>query len=572
MSSPKHSTPDDDAWGLDGVANLLITNETAAAAKPGVLDWFRSWWRSAPGTCLDVRHHVRSEHDPDLEREAWLAVRWSFLAYAFPTLWTTLPQWWHETNVDVNAHVTQFMALRTLECTADMDDILRGTRTEFALPPSTPVAGFYLRTPIRRWLPSGTETHRWPPWARRHSLLDGLMLPPVHAYILRQPVADEGRQPVAEATDTGRQPPDAFDLLVVFRGTASEVQGLPQYGRHLHNTQIYRYPCFDPFTRTLHLHPEELNTPPPLVYPSYVASWEDAWPHIHQALQWLDLEHARRVVFIGHSLGAALVTVGELLLYDSHPDLWRRSVFRAIACPLVLNKPAVQLMEQRLHDAGQRDQHIEVVNVDDVMNVRREFGDSATRVRTWRGGATGLGWWLIESWWTQHPPVSPSWWDNLAARLRASPQQALSAFVSGAMPEQWATPVTHPAESTRLGQDVAGAAADTHRTLRLLVCQRRIQWQDEYAGRSHIDYMDLNFLTLWLTSRSYEDRLYHHYTRHSLRADNAVRLVALFPPDDLARIRPQLRAYLRRVHSTPHPPHPLAPVAREWAQWQRGDT
>lgn len=474
---------------------------------------------------INGRQASRTEMD-----ELSLGVKLSLIGYALPHFLSGVSSRFHLRNANFSRFITSLVTENGFLGYENMDDILQGRCDSIELPSDAQIAGFYVRTPIRITDRRGQPITRIPRWPKRDRLLKHRVQGDVNVYVLRQNL------------------PDSYECYVLFRGSSNEFNGIPQYGRNMDRTQIYAVPDHDPLTREEHAggSPER-----PLFFRVYADMVSDAMPHILEALHWLQAmdPHCSRIVVAGHSMGGAMVQVFCYLLRLQHPDVWEKCVFRAVGSPLIANATAVQQMEQWVIDSRQTNKYIEVVNRDDFVNALYHLGGRGGVTAAAQEGVKSVGEWVVHEYFRQPRGTSASssslsstdLLQQVLQILRERPDLAVSSFLSGVFRAQSRLASPDKTASVRLGQrpeevPLWGQIDRLYQgTLRLVYCERPVDWSSEYVGKAHTMYGDCNMSALWSSIRLYEDNLYRYYAEHSLQENNKLRIIPLFPAADLPR-------------------------------------
>lgn len=475
--------------------------------------------------CTDRISEKDDLYDTELRQEERLAGKIAWLAYAFPVIFPEISLRFYMDNIRLNQRLNSYITENSLDLFVGMDNVMEGDLKLIHLPRQHQVAGFYFRTPVRIWNEKGQRVYKIPPWEQREDLLKYLVEGNVNVYVLRRNLGPDRK-------------PEKFELYVAFRGTSNDFNGIQQYGKRMRNTQVYREPMYSIEKDCFLKHPKSAT---PLFFYYYVSMIYNIWPHIFQALTWLDWPKAERIVVSGHSMGGALTTCFEYMLYQLHRPLWDKTFFRAFASPLFCNDEAVRVMEQRVIDSMQHNKHIEFINNDDMSNTQHLLGGADLIKDGITQGTSNLVSWLVEA--HRKELIGLNQEDLMSRLLRIvqiSPDSAANAFFIGVMRSQSGNQDENPLGPSRMGARGAEKKLYGHpvlhqtynETLRICTCDRNIEWSGEYFGKSHLDYADLNFSTLWAPLRMYEDRLYRFYHKYGLKRHNSLRVIGLFGDQD----------------------------------------
>jgi hypothetical protein len=229
----------------------------------------------------------------------------------------------------------------------------------------------------------------------------------------------------------------------------------------------------------------------------------------------------------GDSMGGALTITFAYLSYLSYTrSLWDKLYFRPFAAPYCCNYTAFETLEQ-LWVA--HDRYIEVINTDDFVNVENLLRSDKLKIRNaLRAGTASVVLWIIQGYWQE---VLSAGYDSEALFQRAlriaqlHPEHSLSTFVNG---------VNQTQSNHKLN----------HRRY-VVYCQRNSgRWINEYVGRAHSNYMELNFNTVWSPLRAYEDQVYRYYAEFGFTAENnQLCLVGMFAKRD----ETACRAFLKEI-------------------------
>lgn len=515
--------------------------------------------------CRDVINNRSYSSNSDTEKEIFFGAKLSLIAYSMPFYFPQICTHLHMRNDQFVNYLEGFVAESAFLAYQNMDMILEGDLNMIALPPDTQVSGFYVRTPIQIWNRQKRRVYKIPSWEKRDRLLKTLIIGNVNVYVLR------------------RNLEDGYECYVLFRGTSNEFNAIPQYGDRMTNTQLYRVPMYDPSENKFY---ETGSQSVPLFYYYYSDMIDNVMPHIVQCLDWLHASDpgCQRIVVAGHSMGAALTLTFCYLWKLRHPDLWAKTFFRSYASPICCNDAAVMMMEQWMIDSMQPDKFLEVVNTDDFVNVQYLLGGKKGLKNAIKSGTNSIGSWLVSNYMTdtfppraeepvQDPDPDPktkkahesenksenksetsgdsSMIQRMMRIIQVYPEIAFSAFMNGALTSQIQNVPDEKKAGFRIGQrkeeiKLWGSRAlksTYNNTLKLFFCQRRINWNTEYLGKSHSNYVDINMNIFWAPLRMYEDHLYRYYASHSLRHNNRLRVVGMFPATDVRQAGQLIEAY-----------------------------
>ncbi len=455
-------------------------------------------WRKAPNvmTKQDCNGSAKAQ------AEAAYAVKYAFLAYAFPWLLTVLGPNMDLPNTTFTQLAQRTMAADGFECFQNMQEILDDEVKFIPMPDDTEVSGFFFRTATRLWNKASPNerVYTLPDWDHRHDLLHLHVIGNVNAYVLRRNLS-EGN----------------YELIVLFRGTSNELNAVPEYGEALSNTQLFHLPDFNVDTAE-----HSTNENEPLFYHHYYCIIMDALPHIYRLLEVLGASDAKRILCAGHSMGGALVVTFAWMV-RAHPS-FRKFQFRAYAAPYCCNDTAVRLLDSVLEP----EQMIEVINADDFVNVQYIFGDEKGFDQSVQRGTKAVVIWMIKQ--DKTILLSPSHKEMVARCLRGIqryPEVSLALFLHNVNLEQ---------------SSIRGRYS---RPKSVVMCKRRVADGSEYVGKSHSEYLDVDMQVLWKPLRDFEDAHYSWFAETGLRVrQNEFRLVALFAEPDRAKAMKILEMYL----------------------------
>lgn len=549
-----------------------LQRDVLEAAQVDAFEVLYSWFNHRYPTmiekqdCKDVISHQSDKNDAQTRHEIYYAGKLALIAYAMPFFIPRITNHLHMKNSNFIRYIESFVAESSFLAYQNMDSILEGDTNFINLPEDAQMSGFYVRTPVQIWNKQKKRVYRIPKWENRSELLKYLVIGNVNVYVMRKNLKD------------------GFECYIMFRGTSNAFNAVPQYGKAMENTQLYRVPQYDPVENKFY---SEGSKSVPLFYSYYADMIDNVMSHILQCLDWLHVSdpNCHRIVVTGHSMGAALVLTFCYLWKLNHEELWRKTFFRSYAAPMCCNDSAVLQIEQWVIDSMQKDKYIEVVNTDDFVNVQYLLGGKKGLRASIKNGTSKIGSWLVSNYWANHglPPTSvrdiagdappekekktnnnegqsgqsaemQQHQDTIQRMLRiiqVYPEVAFSAFMNGAIASQIHTPSELRTAGSRLGQrpeeiNMWGTRAlkeAYNGSLKVFFCQRRIQWQSEYLGKSHSNYVDLNMNILWAPLRMYEDQLYRYYFKNGLRHNNRFRLVGMFPLVDASYAKRLIRSY-----------------------------
>lgn len=550
------------------VDGIDVEKEIASSAEIDPAEVILSWIQHKYPTvtsrqeCEDVISMQSDRHDASTFQEIQMGGKLALLGYAMPYFMQRITSQLHMKNNQFLRYIESFVAESTFLCYKNMDQLVQGETNMLAFPADAQACGFYVRTPVQIWDQRLKPVYRVPPWESRTQLLDCFVTGNVNAYVMR------------------RNLEHGFECYVMFRGTSNEFNGIPQYGRRMGNTPVYRVPQYDPLANRFY--PEGSNSVP-LFYVHYIDMVQNVMPHILQCLAWLQADHelCQRIVVAGHSMGGAL-TLGFCYLLKHHNEaLWNKCQFRSFGAPMSCNDAAVLRMEQWMIDSMQPNKFLEVINTDDFVNIQYLMGGKRGLKHSVHEGTNRVGTWLVSSYWNHHGLLdakdleaskSSDTVQRMLRIIQLYPEIALSAFLNGAVQAQIQNIPDQRSAAYRLGvrQEEAHlwgspSLKETYNgTMKVFFCRRHIQWQSEYIGKSHSNYVDLNMNILWAPLRMYEDNLYRFYADHGLKVNNELRVVGLFNHVD----GDEAQKLIQHYRPAPYRPPALA-VYREMVHFER---
>jgi hypothetical protein len=522
---------------------LDLENELRNEAKVNTFEVLNTWLHHKYPTltkkqdCKDVISGKSEDSDRKTQIEIKKGSLLSLLGYAMPYYMPQIALNIHQKNAHFMDYIASYVSESTFIAYRHMDTILEGEIKHIPLSNDAQMAGFYIRTPIEVWK-GKKKIYRIPPWERREDLLNYTVAGNVNLYVMRNNLKD------------------GFECYVMFRGSSNEFNAIHQYGNQMQNTQIYNIPKYDPIEEKLY--PEGSDTIP-LFHAIYIDMINNVMPHILQCLDWLNaLDPAcKRIVVTGHSMAGSLVLNFCYLLKIFHPKWWDKCEFRSYAAPMCCNDAAVLKIEQWLIDSMHPNKFIEVVNTDDLVNLQYLLGGKKGIKESVKQGTNQIGSWMVSNYWATHnkpedpKKTDPETTNRMLRIVQLYPEIAFSAFLYGALEAQVQNIPEEKNAGFRIGQREeemklwgSKALKSTYNdTLKLFYCKRRIDWQSEYLGKSHSNYVDINMSVLWAPLRMYEDNLYNYYAKHGLKHNNSFILLPIFPKQDLQIIEPLVQAY-----------------------------
>jgi hypothetical protein len=197
-------------------------------------------------------------------------------------------------------------------------------------------------------------------------------------------------------------------------------------------------------------------------------------------------------------------------------------------------------MEQWVIDSNTPYKFIEVVNTDDIVNVQYMFGGKEGIEDSIKSGTSAFVSWMAD----KHFDLLNNKGMNMVQKalrvMQLYPELSYTTFLNGASSSQSNNIPDDKKLAFRLGQRKAEVKIwGSHvlnrmynRTLNVLFCKRRIEWNNEFFGKSHTSYADTNMNLFWSPVRAYEDSLYRYYAEHTLKVNNKLRIVGLFSSVD----------------------------------------
>jgi hypothetical protein len=527
----------------DLFSGINISKQIEKASNYSIFDILKNWISLKTPTliskqdCKDVISDTSDANDKYLHKELLLGSKLALIAYSLPGFFKEISDHFHYRNATFMDHFNGYVAEYSRIATNNMDDILEGNTNFIQLPDQNQLSGFYIRTPIRVWNKDGKLKQKIPSWKNRSKLLKYFVLGNTNVYVLRQNLPDH-----------------KYELFVLFRGTSNEFNGIPQYGDKFKNTQVFRYPEYEPFEEKFY---KGGSTTKSLFYFYYMEMVKDVQDHIYQTLDYLGVndQRCKRVVVSGHSMGGALTISFAHMCKINKPDIWDKCEFRSYAAPYCCNDAAIKQLEGWVQASLKPYKFIEVVNTDDFVNVQYKLGGQDAIDQSITKGVTNLITWLVDSHFDKFIKHRNNEQETFEKALRIAqmyPDIAMSAFLSGATEAQKDNFPTDKKIARRMGTrskeiKMWGSNILTknyNRTLNLVFCKRRINWENEYPGKSHINYVDVNMKVFWSLLRSYENDLYKEYSTVGLgKKCNSLRIVGLFNQSDKVYAKKILENY-----------------------------
>ena len=524
LFNPRHLPPE--------LMESVDLNVVAKNIDLNAVDIFDAFWhRRGPTltqthTCVDMINGKSDEYDKTTWNDIQFSAKLASVAYSMPFFFPQISDHLHYKNYNFFKYMSSFVSESTFLANDQMDKMMRDEVKKIMLPDDAQMAGFYIRTPIRIWNKSGERIYTIPDWDHRKQLLADHVVGNVNIYVLR------------------KNTPTGFECYILFRGTSNEFNAIPQYGEKMKNTQVYRFPDYDPIEKTYHHKGSETI---PLFYPLYSEMIDDAMPHILKCLEWLKVGDStcERIVATGHSMGGALVTHFCYHLKMENPLLWRKTYFRTFAAPMSCNHAAVVRMEQWIIDSHQPNKFIQMINRDDFINIQPRLGGKEGVAASVKQGTSSVAAWLIQAYFSSGrlPKLTrdEKQSDQILQIAKTYPHATLSAFLQGALNAQITNAFADKRAAFRLGQRreeiqvwKTPELKDLYQnTLKLYFCERNIDWNSEYVGKSHGEYSDTNMGTFWAPTKLKEDDIYKYYAKHGLKVNNNLHILCLFPERDL---------------------------------------
>ncbi len=498
------------------------------------LDIIKTWEReripqlNRQQECTDMISGETLDQLPgQVSKEVETCVKWSAISYALPYYMSTISTNLHLRNPNFLTFMNNAVADSTILAYQHMDRLLCDQAPSVTLPDKAQVAGYYIHTPLQIWNRKNRPIVHIPVWEKRQQLLRYRITGGVNVYVLRQQLAK------------------GYQCIILFRGTANEFNALEVYGEEMKNTQAYRTPNFDPETNRVEPNGSETI---PLMNQMYTEMVRNVLPHIIQCLEWLRWDHpaCQRIVATGHSIGAAMVVHLCYLLRAVSMPMWEKTYFRGFAAPLTCNDAMTLKIEQWLIDSRQTNKYIEVVNSDDFVNIQHSLGGAEGIKASVKQGTDHIGAFLIDSFLTKTGVRG-----GVLDFAKRNHETTLAAFLNGALQAQIKAVPQDKKAPFRLGQRYAelqdwktpGLTNTYNGTVRLIYCNRSIDWATEFVGKSHTRYLDINMSVFWGSLRLYEDERYRSFAKHTLRANNNLQIVPMFPERDIKQAMDQLAAY-----------------------------
>ena len=488
--------------------------------------------------CLDV---ISQTTDRETEAEIKECAASAMISYAMPYYMPELAPIIYLPNSRLVEYSTNIVAESTHIAHKHYDKILTGEIDNITMGDDSLFNGFYIHTPIHVWDKKGVLKRKIPPWNQRIKLLNCHVVGNVNCYVLRSNL-----------------PNNTHECRIIFRGTSNEFNGLHQYGEKLKNSPVFNYPKYDPLNNKYYDHGSDQV---PLFYEWYASMIDQVKPHIYWALAALGAyeDACDRIVVTGHSMGGALTQVFCYLSKFDEPVLWKKMRFRTFATPMSANDKAVKTIEEWVIESGVKNKYIDIVNTDDFVNLQYMAGGKEGIEHAVQAGTHELIAVLL----SYYPEVDVKDQETgLVGRLahiaQTYPDMAMSAFLRGAIKVQ----PDHVTEDKVLGHRMGQRFAERHmwgtpeldekysRTLKLVKCSRNVDFSNEFFGKSHSKYADVDTNVFWAMLRSYEDALYERYHKVGLNTKlNKLRIIPMFNEGDLKIVLPRTKKYIAKQRS-----------------------
>lgn len=513
-----------------GKSSDIISKLKHQVSKVTMKDVVTEWWDdkspsiSKQQDCVDV---INGKLDTETKDDINLSVKLAACGYALPYYWKYISTHLHMKNLIFSESMRYRLDDTREEGMENMNNILLGKVNDIELPVRKQMVGFYIRTPITIATKTGKRIFKIPEWKKRNQLLKYHIFGNVNAYVMKR-----------------RTTHDKFECFVIFRGTSNEFNAIPQYGCSYNHTPLYRLPQFDPIERKFY---PKGNIKVPLFYYYYCFLVMDILPHIRQTLSWLGgyTKECEKITVVGHSMGGGIVNTFMYMTYHSDRDLWNKMRFRCVASPYSCNYAAVKKMEHYIVESMQTNKFIEILNRDDFVNIQFMLGGKTGFDVALKEGIESLSGFLIADLLTNIPKHLRKKNSAIVSRalrsIQLDPDAALAAFSRGAIGSQIIRIPTDKRAAFRVGQlkpDISNWGTSESKsiynnTLKLIFCDRRVNWETEYMGKAHVKYQNIDLQMFWVPLREYENSLYNYYHRYGLKKNNKLRVIPLFSTEDL---------------------------------------
>ncbi len=446
----------------------------------------------------------RSAKKPVLD-ELWFAVKLAFIAYACPLFMREIAQNLHQRNHHLTLYMQGVVVQEALRARAHMVQVVRGVPGAdlVILNDDNQLAGFYLRTKVRMWDDDGHPTVA--AFVDREALRRKVVVGNNNVHVLRHNLRG-----------------NEFELFVLFRGVSSDFHGAFHFGAGLKNTQVFRVPEVNLVTQVIRPGGSCVE---PLFHFYYALAILDVRLQVYRLLDTLGASGATRILVCGHSMGGGLTTAFAFLCRKERPDLWEKCQFRAVAAPMCCNKVAVTELEDWVQKSNDKMKFLQVINSDDFVNMHHKLAGVDGVNHALRSGASSFVTWALD----QHRNImlhrgKGGLMKNAETLIQMYPEGAAASFVRGVNDSQSKEP------------DTIASAAVRMRGTALILCKRRMQWRNEYFGRGHMIYLDINMNVLHAHLRSFEDEVFQRFAQKGLLRHNETRLVAMFAKQDQANV------------------------------------
>lgn len=469
----------------------------------------------------------------------------ALMAYSMPYTLERMFLKFHLSNMLFSRYFQTYISESIYMSFNNMHRILNREQSIIPISPYSQMGGFYIRTPTQIYKKNKERLYNLTSKDLHGELLNKFICGNMNVYILKEFLNKK----------------KDYQLHILFRGTTNPFNGIPQYGKSMSNTQIFRYPQYEPLENKFY---EGGSEKVALFYYYYMELLFNIEQHLLYFLDVLNWESKKcsKILVCGHSMGAAITLMVCYWFKRKYPILWKKMYFRTLGSPMCCNAEAVRVIEEDIANSNQTNKFIDVLNDDDILCAKYMMGKKESLEESIKLGTQHLLQWLLQEYLKTNgirKMKEKNTTEKIIKYIEQNSEVAISIFLSGMMKSQSSSYICDKREAQRLGQrgderkfwNTSQLSKLYNNTLRIIRCSRTVEGLNEYVGRSHSKYMDLSFNNVWSSTKMFENELFNKLKTTGLSKDDDVIVVAIVCEDEMKQAKKIIRHYKPKPYVSP---------------------